>query len=226
MSSKSPIHHGNVCIKILITLFCAFGLFLALYSTLSCRWFVFNQDNLSFEAWNFVPSKNDTVSIGLFRYQTTPDANQEDLMKNLAHCSQFEPLFVGTGDPIIFTAQLCVIIGPIIAFVAWLLAMVGVNKGPTTFLLFLASSVQTTSIVASMSWCKSFWDCQLQPGGYSNIGAAGLFFLSWFLGVCCLVNQPLPAKEIDVEESGDEESHTSRIVAWSSNMDFKFDDET
>jgi hypothetical protein len=120
-----------------------------------------------------------------------------------------------------FTAQLCVVIGPILAFVAWLLAMIGVNKYPTGFFLLMATGVQASSIVSSMSLCQEFWDCPWLLGSLSNIVATCLFFLCWILSVCGLLKERSP-KHRDFEREGAVD-HPS-IVMTASRADSKFED--
>jgi hypothetical protein len=219
MFSKSPYSTRNVCIKSVITLFCAFGIFFSIFATLSCRWFVFNHDDESVQDWDFIPHKNNTISIGLFRYQATDinfndEAEEPFLTTSNIRCSQFDPLFLGRDYDMMFAAQICIILGPILAFVAWLLAMIGVNKHPTGFFLLLATGVQAASVVASMSWCDEFWDCPWLLGSLSNIVATCLFFLGWLLSVCGLVKET-PQKQDLVQDTDDEEDHPSVIVTRS-----------
>jgi hypothetical protein len=105
--------------------------------------------------------------------------------------------------------------GPVFATVAWILAMIGVNKNPTAFFLLLATGVQAASVVASMSWCTEFWDCPWLFGSLSNVAAACLFFLSWLLAMCCLAKEQRK-KENDTDD--DEEEHHSTIAYGSASQ--------
>jgi hypothetical protein len=220
MFSKTPFIPRNVAVKSFLTAFCGLGIFFAISATLSCRWF--DYDAASFEAWDILPDdKNHTMSVGLFRYQTSPSGQ----------CIQYEPLFVGDVDgmSMMYAAQICVILGPIFACTAWLLAMVAVNKYPTVVFLLMATVVQCASVVASMSWCEGFGACPWQFGSITNTVAAAIFFVSSLLGFWGLVKEdeaappPKDAGEEDgsmeEEEADDDHDHPSIIDVESAGYD-------
>ena len=240
-SKSSHYNPRNVIVKSIISVLVGVGIFLALYATLSCEWFIFdipqeasndvtNDDNNNSPVAKFtektpthenatekltdrgssspfIPSNIDhtTVqSVGLFRYQssstttenfvTEPKLDDDDddderrIQEEslLHHCVRYEPLF-RLEMTWVFVSQICVLSGPVIAFLAWLVAMLGVNKYPAALLLFLATGVQATSVIFSMSLCENFWDCPWLLGSLADVVATGLFFLSWLAAMCGLV---------------------------------------
>jgi hypothetical protein len=218
MFSRSSYNSRNVVVKSIISVLTGAGIFLAMYATISCRWFVFDDTinnstgNNSVEndsLFSFLPSINSTASVGLFRYQTKIGDGRiiEDEPNILATstilCTQYDPLFQ-LGTIWMFTAQICVILGPIFAFVAWLLAMIGVNKHPAALFLLLATSVQAASVISSMTLCDKFWDCPWLLGSLSDVVATALFFLSWLLALCGLMREE--AADDDEDDDHDEQS--------------------
>lgn len=205
MLSPSPYKKKNVLLKLVITIFVTFGVFCAVYSSLSCRWFVFTPADIVRNDWSFLPL-NDTkvASIGLFRYQV--GENDVSFDDRHGQCVQYNPIFLGNDYKWLFMAQVCLVLGPIMACVAWLFAMIGVHKNPTAFFLLMATGVQASAVVASMSWCDEFFNCPWLLGSLANAVAAFLFLLSWILAMFGL------EKEKD-EEQQDDESEGS----WHSN---------
>lgn len=200
MFSESSYNPRNVFIKSVISLFVGVGIFFGTFATASCRWFVFDNDGLDEGAFPFLPDTNSTVSVGLFRYQSRIGGlNNEPLLSaNTVLCTQYDPLFQ-RGDTWMFMAQLCVILGPILAFVAWLLAMIAVNKHPTSFFLLLATGVQAASVISAMSLCNEFWDCPWLLGSLTDVVATTLFFLSWLLSMCGLVREQPEEEYPDID---------------------------
>ena len=257
-SKSSNYNPRNVIVKSIISILVGVGIFLALYATLSCEWFIFDEEasndvtsdddinNNSFPAAKFnedmtptheniatgeftdrsslplLPSNIDhtTVqSVGLFRYQsssTTTDTSVTEQKSDdderriqeesvLHHCVRYEPLF-RPEMTWVFVSQICVLSGPVIAFLAWLIAMLGVNKYPTALLLFLATGVQATSVIFSMSLCENFWECPWLLGSLADVVATGLFFLSWLAAMCGLVVRKNPKNVEEDKNNLDKES--------------------
>jgi hypothetical protein len=212
----------------MISVFVGVGIFLTVYAAVSCKWFVFDNDdiidatNLEYEipfsvsvSVSFPPVGANIAavqSLGLFRYQTgtmmtTTAADDSDVRTpiTLTHqCTRYEPLFQ-SDMTWVFVAQICFLVGPMVALIACLVAMIGANKYATTFLLFVATGVQATSVIFSMSLCETFWECPWLLGSLADVVATGLFFLSWLLAVCGLVR----AKYKDVDDSIDRKGDKS-----------------
>ena len=188
MFDRSEMSKSNVRIKSAITFLAGLGIFFCIYGSLSCRWFVSTQDEATLEEWDFLPSDKVVPTIGLFRYQvaggsdTTQGEPFAPSSENI-QCQQYTPLFLGSDYSWIYTTQICVVLGPIMTIVAWIFAILGVNKNPTAFFMLLATGLQAASVVASMGWCDEFWNCPWLAGSLANIAAASLFFLSWLLAM-------------------------------------------
>lgn len=235
MFSKSPYNPRNVYVKSVLSLFIGIGIFFAISSTLSCRWF--DYDSVSFQAFDLVKDVNDTTAIGLFRYETSLPTSSalQDTTNNtsttIEQCSQYEPLFVGNRFSMMSTAQICVILGPVFAFVAWLLSIIGVNKRPTSIFLLMAMIIQCVSVVAAMSWCDDFGSCPWRYGSIVNTVSAVLFCLAYFLSLWGLVKEEVVPKDIEEEESShgeeEEDDHPSIIdVASQQSQEASFDEES
>ncbi|KAG7349280.1 hypothetical protein IV203_011877 [Nitzschia inconspicua] len=197
MLSSSPYNKKNVLLKLVITMFVTFGLFCAFYATLSCRWFVFTPADVARNDWSFLPLNNtDVSSIGLFRYQIGGDDASDFEDPRHGQCAQYNPLFLGNDYSWLFTAQICLVLGPVMAVVAWIFAMIGVNKNPTSFFLLVATGVQASAVVASMSWCDEFFDCPWLLGSLANVVASCLFFLGWLLAMFGLKKEEVEQDEI------------------------------
>jgi hypothetical protein len=204
----------NVCIKVVISALIALGIFCAIFAICSCRWFVFLQDESSenrlFQDWSFLPEKDmdTTISIGIFRYQTTSidEAYDDDESSNATttstpatagneayisisndQCVSYPGFWVGTDYRWKFTAQLCSVLGTIIAFVSWCVIMVGADRFWICIFLLLATGVQSATIISSLSWCDQYWNCPWLLGALINLVAACLFLSSWVLAMWGLV---------------------------------------
>ena len=141
----------NVCVKAILTFVIGFGITCAIFATQSYRWYVFNHDIDNLETWDFLPAnKTSIISIGLFRYQTVAD-DAEASGPFDTRGSLYDPPFVGSSFPWTYAAQICVIMGPVLAFFGWLMAVVGVNKHVTVFATAMSTGVQFAGIVTSMS---------------------------------------------------------------------------
>jgi len=230
-TNKDYPKRRNLYVKVAISFLIGLGIFCAIFAIRSCRWFVFLQDETSvnnrvFENWEFLPEMdmNSTISIGLFRYQTTTisedgtdtdddydDAlnvttttisatttttttNEDYFSTSNDQCISYPEFWVGIDHQWKFTAQLCVVLGPIIAFVSWCVIIVGATRLWICSFLLLATGLQTATVVSSLSWCDQYWNCPWLLGALVNVIAACLFLLGWFFAMWGLV-------EIEIENS-------------------------
>jgi hypothetical protein len=201
-------------------MFLGFGLFCALYSSLSCRWYVFTPADVVRNDWSFLPlNSTEVASIGLFRYQIGGDNTAFEDPRH-GQCAQYNPLFLGSDYAWLYTAQICLVLGPVMGVVAWLFAMTGVNKHPTAFFLLVATGIQTTAVVASMTWCDEFYNCPWLLGSLANAVAACLFFLSWLVAMFCL------QKEKQKEDDSDASSWHSNSANGDTKGSFQWEDDT
>jgi hypothetical protein len=178
-------------------------MFFGSYAMLSCRWFVFDEDGIDADVFDFLGDVNSTISVGLFRYQPLADDDDDSSSSSTVTCDQFDPLFL-PGNTWMIMAQVCVILGLILAFVAWVLAMMDVNKHPTTFFLLVATGVQASSVISSMSLCDEFWDCPWLLGSLADVIATILFFVSWLIATFSLVRKPDADDDNDDDDDGDD----------------------
>lgn len=193
----------NLSIKAIISVFVGFGICCAIVAIRSCRWFVFLQnetnENRLVEEWEFFPEiMNSTTSIGLFRYETNNTITyhevyaDDDTTDNLNHnirCEPYPEFWVSADYRWQFTAQLFVMLGPIIAFQSLCLAIIGANRFWICTFLLLAMGLQTATVITSVSWCDRYWDCPWLIGAKVNLTAACSFLLGWLFAMLGLVDR-------------------------------------
>ena len=198
----------NVCVKIILTFVIGFGITCAIFATQSYRWYVFNHDIDNVETWDFLPAnKTSIISIGLFRYQTSADdANASGPFATRG--SLYDPPFVGSSYPWTFTAQICIIVGPLLAFFGWLMAVVGVNKHVTVFAMAVSMVAQFVGVITSMSLCDQFMACPWLIGALANVVAAISFLFGWLLSFYGLVASTKKRTQTE-SSSDDDEDHPS-----------------
>jgi hypothetical protein len=197
----------NLSIKAIISVFVGFGICCAIVAIRSCRWFVFLQketnENRLVEEWEFFPEiMNSTTSIGLFRYETnntiipyevvyadttTPDNLNSN---NNLRCEPYPEFWVSAPDyRWKFTAQLFVMLGPIIAFQSVCLAIIGAKRFWICTFLLLAMGLQTATVITAVSWCDRYWDCPWLMGAKVNLTAACSFLVGWLFAMLGLVDR-------------------------------------
>ena len=195
----------NLSIKAIISVFVGFGICCAIVAIRSCRWFVFLQnetnENRLVEEWEFFPDiMNSTTSIGLFRYETNntlipyevyADTTTDNLNNNNnIRCDPYPEFWVSAPDyRWKFTAQLFVMLGPIIAFQSLCLAIIGANRFWICTFLLLAMGLQTATVITAVSWCDRYWDCPWLIGAKVNLTAACSFLLGWLVAMLGLVDR-------------------------------------
>lgn len=177
----------NSCAKAVLTFLIGFGITCDVFATQSFGWYTFNHDIDNVETWNFLPTNRTAItSIGLFRYQTDSLINQGPFGTR-GHL--YDPAFVGTSNPWVFSAQICVVTGPILAFLGWITAISKIfNKSTSVLALTLATGVQWTSVITAMSLCDQFMTCPWLLGSLANVFAASSFLLAWIVSYFGLVN--------------------------------------
>jgi hypothetical protein len=190
----------NLSIKAIISVFVGIGICCALVAIRSCRWFVFlkneTNENRLIEEWGFFPEiMNSTTSIGLFRHETNNNISYEvlyddttDTFNNNVRCEPYPKFWVGVDYRWKFTAQLFVMLGPIIAFQSLCLAIIGANRFWICTFLLLAMGLQTATVITSVSWCDRYWDCPWLLGAKVNLIAACSFLLGWLFAMLGLVD--------------------------------------
>jgi hypothetical protein len=166
-----------------------------MYASLSCRWFVFTYDDPKSISSGILHFNNSIVSIGIFQYQTTTPVNSPNFV-----CTKYNPLFQGSEFLWFFTAQICVVVGPVIAVVGWMMAMIGVSKQLTATFFFIATGVQASGVVASMSWCDEFFNCPWLLGSMANVASTFLFLLSWLLAICGRIREQTKQEEDQTDD--------------------------
>jgi hypothetical protein len=204
----------NVYIKVVISALIALGIFCAIFAIHSCRWFVFLQDESSenrlVQDWSFLPERDmdTTISIGIFRYQTTSidEAYDDDESSNATitstpatvgndaytstsneQCVSYPGFWVGIDYRWKFTAQLCSIMGTVLAFVTWGVIIVGADRFWVCIFLLLATGFQSATVISSLSWCDQYWNCPWLLGALVNLVAVCLFLSSWVIAMWGLV---------------------------------------
>ena len=257
----------NVCIKVVISVLIALGIFCAIFAICSCRWFVFLQDESSenrlVQDWSFLPERDmdATISIGIFRYQTTSidEAYDDDESSNATitstpatagndaytstsndQCVSYPGFWVGIDYQWKFTAQLCSVLGTVLAFVTWCVIIVGADRFWICIFLLLATGFQSATVISSLSWCDQYWNCPWLLGALVNLVAACLFLSSWVLAMGGLVEtrtnnstsssntnrnsstnerqkQPNPDLDSNNESTDAGESHPSSVIVNNNN---------
>lgn len=219
--STTPYSKRNLYIKATISLFIGLGISCAIFAICSCRWFVFVKDeadeNRLIKEWEFFPEiMNSTISVGLFRYETSYlyEGGNSTLTiasnaNNNIRCEPYPEFWVGVDHQWKFTAQLFVMLGPTIAFLSCCLAIVGANRFWICTFLLLAMGLQTATVISSLSWCDRYWNCPWLLGAKVNLVAACLFLLGWLFAMLGLVDnnadnnsneQQDPRKKMNSEE--------------------------
>lgn len=221
-------------IKSIVTCFVGTGMFFALYATLSCRWFVVNVTLSGVEKWQSLPLDGNngtaTASIGIFRYHESLNISDGSFFSSdiNGQCVQYDPLF--SDDKWKLTAQVCVILGPVLALVAFIVAMIDVNRNAFLSFILAATFVQSVSVIASMSMCDRYSNCPWLMGTLTNIFAACSFLVSFLIAICGLVpkTEDRPTKVVqDVEaQENDSLPEEDRVSSTSLGFPAPFDTET
>lgn len=173
----------NVCVKVTLTFVIGFGIICAIFATQSCRWYAFNYSDESVQIWGFLPEdKTSVIGIGLFRYQTSTDDQFNQASGPFATRGRlYDPPFVGPDYPWMFSTQICIVVGPILALFGWLTTMIDGSKKFAVFATLFATGVQTIGVVSGMSLCDQSMTCPWLIGSLANALAAFSFLLGWLL---------------------------------------------
>jgi len=236
--STTPYSKRNLYIKATISLFIGLGISCAIFAIRSCRWFVFVKDetdgNRLIEEWEFFPEiKNSTISVGLFWYETSYlyeggnktstmassenyDNNfiniNDDNAANNVRCEPYPEFWGGDDYQWKCTAQLFVMLGPIIAFQSWCLAIVGANRFWICTFLLLAMGLQTATVISSLSWCDRYWNCPWLLGAKVNLVAACSFLLGWLFAMLGLVDNSAGNNSNEQQDSRKKKNSEERIL--------------
>ena len=150
---------------------------------------------------------NSTINIGLFRYETSnllfiehvqqngsdinssngnnnitihddddDDSNNDD---DVHQCEPYPRFWIGLDYKWKFTAQICVMVGPIIAFQSLCFTIVGAKRFWICTFLLLAMGLQAGTVISSLSYCDRYWHCPWLLGAKVNLIAACSFLLGW-----------------------------------------------
>jgi hypothetical protein len=185
-----------------MTLFTFCGVFCAIYAGLSCRWFLIDDSN------DVSANTTSAISIGIFRYQVSSSGVDNDNVQ----CIPYNPLFLWKTHSWFFTAQICIVTASVLAICALVFAMIGVNKNPTAFFLFMSTGTQTACVASSLNWCDKLRDCPWLLGELFNALAACFFLISWIVAMCGIVKvDHVPRKPNDHEDRGSQYSTTAKI---------------
>ena len=168
------------------------GICFSIFSSVTCRWFVLVSPESATSHWDFLPTEateaRSEMNIGLYKYEQFDTES----------CVPYSRSLLWRGPDGIyswmFTSQLCVVLGPIVAFLAVITLLFGKmcclftsrqQRWMACCLLLLAAGLQWACMVASIAWCGSFWDCAWLAGANMNVSAAFFFTLAWALAICC-----------------------------------------
>jgi hypothetical protein len=192
-----------------VTFFCAAGITCAIYAVTSCRWFALTSKN---NGWDFVDA-DVTENVGLFRFE---DGESSE-------CIRYDSLFFGCdGHPWLFTAQLCVLLGPLVGLMAALANCCHGHTCTTACILLFAAGLQGATVVASAEPCNGFWNCPWLGGAQANFAATGLFLVGWIVVICGYRSDSITTRR---ENNNNEEPAGSTKEASFADTDSGFDDD-
>jgi hypothetical protein len=193
-----------------VTFFCAAGIACALYAVTSCRWFALTSKN---NGWDFVDA-DKTENVGLFRFE---DDESTD-------CIRYDSLFFGRDDqPWLFTAQLCVLLGPLVGLMAALANCCHGHTCTTACILLFAAGLQGATVVASAAPCNGFWNCPWLGGAQANFAATGLFLVGWIVVICGYRSDSITIRR---ENHNNNEEPAATKEASFADTDSGFDDDS